>query len=232
MIFLLCIVFYLIGQSIYTGYYLSKSARLIKQPYTGTWELGDKKNPPLTVSIRGDSVGAGVGASSFSTSVAGRIGHALAEKRYVSLSNESVSGYKVKDVLFQSLPQKVPDITILIVSSNDVFRLTPQKEFEEQVTTLLEKYAAHSKKVLIVGPGRLDDAAALPWFVRLFYKQKVGEYSKRIETVAKKFPNVVHVAPLSIEESSKQYGYILAADKFHPNDSGHTFWFDTIQPAL
>jgi hypothetical protein len=49
---------------------------------------------------------------------------------------------------------------------------------------------------------------------------------------AERFDNVIYVNPFEHSSSREDYGYTLAADKFHPNDQGHKYWFDLIIQGL
>lgn len=118
------------------------------------------------------------------------------------------------------------------MSSNNLFRLTNLNKFEKETAKLFEKYSPLAKKILLVGPGRVGDSKAIPFFLRPYYRFQGKKYAEIIKKEVKKFPNVTHINPQEKEASYEKYGYTLAADKFHPNDKGHEFWFDLIVEGL
>lgn len=198
---------------------------------TREFVLVDNSKPSFKLFIDGDSVAAGVGASSFENSVAGRIAAYMSGKYSLHFANSAQSGKRMKGLIDSNLPREKQDLIVLIISSNDLFRLTPIEEFRRETKEVLQRYSPLANRVVIVGPGRLEDAKALPFFIRYFYSKKSNSYEKVISEEVKNYQNVIHVT-FGNAPSTKDYGEILAADKFHPNDSGHKFWFDTIKPAL
>jgi hypothetical protein len=91
--------------------------------------LGDSDKTTFNLFIAGDSVGAGVFASNFENSVAGRVGSHFAKDKYVNFENISKSGNKVRDVLEGPEPTERQDLIVLIVGSNDLFRLSDLNHF-------------------------------------------------------------------------------------------------------
>ena len=172
--------------------------------------------------MAGDSVAAGVGATSLQESVGYKIAMKLSKKYYVNYTNTADSGFKVKDVLDQIAPTK-KDIIVLIVSSNDLLHFTNIKKYEKQVRQMLEKYQKLGKQVIVLGPLRIDTATAVPLFVRPLYYFKGFEYLKVLEREAAKFDNVKHTSSYYFK-STEPYGNIESKDRFHPNDDGHSWY--------
>lgn len=233
LIILAIIVIYVVLQTLYSFYYLNIGGALAKTIYARTVKLGDSKNPQFSIFINGDSVGAGVEATSFENSVAGRLGNYLAEKYYVDFENVSVSGFKMHDVLTSKAPTETKDLIVLIVSSNNLFRFTDLDDFKIDTRAVLAKYSPLAKKLVIVGPGRIIDSQAVPVVFLPFYHLQGPKYAQVIDEAAKKYTNVVHVNPLLHKLDTKIYGKnTSAADKFHPNDEGQRYWFDLIKESL
>ena len=208
------------------------ASKLSETSYARKTILGESNKPLFRLFIAGDSVGAGVGASSFETSVAGRLGEYFAKNYQVEFENVSVSGHKVKDVLNGKIPEEQQDLIILIVGSNNLFRFTDIKQFEKDVEELYVKFSSKGKKVLLIGPGRIFDSSAVPLVIRPVYKYQGQKYAQILSSKSKEFDNVIHVTTFKHQASEKKYGNTLASDKFHPSDSGHEFWFDMIKGGL
>ena len=222
-----------IWEIFYTLYFIKKGKLLSKKVYSGKFEIGNKSKPGINVLISGDSIGAGVGASSFETSVAGRIGHHLSKKNYVSLNNISVSGSRIKHILERLIPEEKQDLTILFISSNDVTRFTKLKSFRHDAEKALEKYSKSSKKLLLVGPGNVALARVLPLFLRLKYTYRIPKYAALLNEVSANFPNITYInstkPPKTLGKYKESY---YSHDMFHPNDRGHEYWFEIVKPYL
>jgi len=227
---LLILVAYLVGQAIFTSYYFFVAKNLSKITETGNNILGDKNNPKLSLYVAGDSVAAGVGATSLQESVGYKIAKELSKKYYVNYTNTAVSGFKVKDVLDQKAPTK-KDIIVLIVSSNDLLHFTNIKMYEQQVQQMLEKYQKLGKQVIVLGPLRLDTATIIPLFLRPLYYFEGLKYLKVLELESAKFNNVRHTSPYYFK-SKEPYGNIESKDRFHPNVDGHSWYANMIIKKL
>lgn len=229
----LTIIFLVIAiQLIYSAYYFKKGRNLAKTTYTGSFNLGNRESPALRVFIGGDSVATGVGASSFETSLAGRIANYLAQEKFIILTNEAVNGSKMEDLTTRHVPSEKQDLIILVVSSNDLFHFTNLQKFEESTRKVLENYSKNANKLIIIGPGRVFDGGAIPLPLRLLYKIRSSKYEAVIGKYAKAHENVIHISPLNPPVDATKYKNSSAGDKFHPNDEGHRFWFDMIKTAL
>lgn len=235
MIFRILLIFVLllfVLQALYSGYFLLRSKSLKTDSFADELELGDKNDPALSLFISGDSVAEGVGATSFMTSVAGRVAEYYAQDHYVSFQNHAISGVTVGEMQAMVKPEKKQDVMVLIVSSNDLFRFTSYDDFEHDIDVLLEQYAPFGKKVIIVGPGRVFDGEALPFFMQYIYKKRAPRYASILQKSIAKYPHVEYVNPSDKYFDNKLTGAETAADRFHPNDSGHDWWFNTFKSEL
>lgn len=229
---LFLILLYSIIQLAYSSYFFSIASRLSKVSYSRKTTLGSSSNPIFRIFVAGDSVGAGVGATSFEKSAAGRIATYFAQKYRVEFENISVSGKKMANLLDDPTPTEKQNLVVLIIGSNNLFRLTNLGRFREATPRVLAKYVPLTEKLIIIGPGRVADSDAIPFVLRPIYKLLGPAYAKTIREAAAKYANAVYVNPLEHSADFKKYGYTLAKDKFHPNDIGHQFWFDLIKTGF
>jgi len=232
MAILTLILFYVVAQAAYTGFHLLKGRKLAKTMYTENTVVGDDSSPNLKVFVGGDSIITGVGASSFEKSTAGQLANYLARNNKVILVNESENGAKMTNVLDGKIPQEKQDIIVLIVSSNDLLRLTNLKNFADATKKVLEKYSKSANKLIIAGPGRVFHPSIIPMPLKLIYKLKAPKYASIITEEARKYPNVVYINPLKPPVDFSKYADVYSSDRFHPNDEGHKLWFDMIKTAL
>lgn len=217
---------YVVVQAAYSGYYFKITGELTKTKYTQDVNLGGENEPILKVFMSGDSIAAGVGASSFETSTAGRLANFLARGNNLIFINEAKSGTKMADLLDLPAPKEKQDLIILIVSSNDLFSLTNLDDFERSTEKVLEKYSRLGKKLIIPEPGNVSAAPALPLPLRLIYKIQRPKYVAIMAQTTSKYPNIVY-----IKHGLPKKG-TFASDKFHPNDKGHKVWFEGIKDAI
>jgi len=232
MFFYLLIGFLVIFQVFYSGFYFLKAKALSKQTFTGNFEVGEKGKPEFTIVVEGDSVGAGVGAKDFSETLVGRLANFYSKNYFVKIANNSKSGAKISNLKVSETPNNNPNLLLLVIGSNDLFRFTKLDEFEKSTTEVLEKFAPSAKKIVLIGPGRVYDATAIPILFRPIYKLKADSYSKILAKTAAKYPNVIYVNPTNTTKKPSDYGHTLASDNFHPNGNGYSFWFDLVKEAL
>lgn len=221
-----------LAQVLYSLYFLRQATTLNENIYVESAKLGFAGDPEFKLFVSGDSIAAGVGAGSFEKSVSGRLGEFLAKDKHVTFTSEAQVGAKMANLLNSPLPLAKQDLVVLIVSSNDLFRFTDLGKFEDSTEKVLAKYSQLGKKLIIVGPGRVFDATAIPVILKPIYKNRGQKYAKIIAKVALNYPNIRHVSPLSPVKNLPTYGKTLSSDNFHPNDEGHRFWFDLIKTAL
>ena len=79
-IFLILVIFATLGYIAYTYWGIKRAYSLAGITYTSPCELGDSSAKKMRLLIAGDSIGTGVGATSFEASVAGRISSHLANR--------------------------------------------------------------------------------------------------------------------------------------------------------
>lgn len=223
------ILLYTVLQTIYTGYYSMQARKLNQTSWSGKRELGEKTKPVFRLFIAGDSVGAGVGSTSFETSLAGRLANYFAQDHFVHYENVAVTGDRMANLVNRPVPNEIQDLTVLIVSSNDHFRFVNYKDFEESTKKVFERYASKSKRLIIIGPGNIAEPRTIPLVVKPIYYFRGPKYAEILNRNSATFENITHVNPLKPPEGLPNYGHTYAADNFHPNDEGHRFWFDMIR---
>ena len=231
-IILLLILLHALIDMLYSGYYFKKSKILAKKPYNKSIVSGTRLKPTLKILIVGDSISAGVGASSFDKSFPALIANHLGKNYHVLLKNLSVSGSRIASLLFRPAHEK-QDLIVIIIASNDLLHFTKLEEFEKDASKVMEKYSKLCKKLIITGPGNISISPAIPYFLKPFYRARARKYAGILERTASKFKNVVYVDSISPKDNLPKYDNSCnAEDKFHPNDKGHKFWFDMVKSEL
>ncbi len=231
-IILVVILIYVVFQTLWTWRYFAIGKKLSQVSFARKIALGDKSKPIFKLFIAGDSVGAGVGSSSFEKSVAGLLAENFAKDHFVQFENISVSGDKVSDVLAGLTPTEKQDLIVLIVSSNNLFHLTSLSEFRKEAVELFKKFSPLGDKVILIGPGKIADSSAIPLIAKPVYLVQGPKYAEILKNEAKNYTNIVYVNPLEHKVEISKYGNTFATDNFHPNDSGHKYWFDLISSGF
>ncbi|MBI2581485.1 hypothetical protein HYV85_06835 [Candidatus Woesearchaeota archaeon] len=217
---------YSVAQLLFSAYFFLKSSQLTKQSFAGQTEHGNKTKPKLKLFLAGDSVAAGVGASSFNASIGGRIASALAKENHVIFTNAAKSGSRMVDMT--DVPREKQDVMVLFIASNDLYHFTSLRKFENDTEAAVERYSKLADKVIIVGPADVAGATAIPLIMKSLYNLQWQKYAAIMRTAAAKHPNMAYVYPAEHKAKLRTYGHTEADDGFHPNDNGHRFWADLI----
>lgn len=226
------LIFFLVFfiELIHTFYSLNNGIELSEKTFTSQISNINQSKPFLNILFLGDSIGAGVGAEKLEETAYYKFSDYLSNYFSINISNKAVSGNKVEDLLDDEIlisNQKF-NLTIMIISSNDLFRFTPKEEFESNVEKLFSSYLNISNKIIILGPGRVFEVSGIPFFMKPLYKARSSFYGDTITNISYKYSNIFHVNPLKNIPVGEFYD-IEAKDNFHPNNQGHTYWFELIK---
>lgn len=230
--FLIILVLFL-AYIAYFSYKIKKAYSLAEITYTQNSKLGKKSNKRLKLLILGDSLGTGVGASSFKTSVVGRVANSISKKYFVILTNASLNGSKIGDLLKRKVPKEKQDLIVIFISTNNVLRFTDLKDFGANAIKVIEKYSKLTKKLILIGPANVGQAKILPLPLRLINLYRAPKYATILSKVSKKFKNVAYINSLKPPKFLGKYKYkYYSSDKLHPNDEGHSYWFEMVKGYL
>jgi lysophospholipase L1-like esterase len=232
MLILAVLLVYIVGQFMYSRYYSKQAGRLTKTVYTDAATLGQSGNH-LDMLVVGDSLGAGIGASSFETSLAGRVASHLAEGNKVTVTNNSRSGARMADLMNTPAPART-DVTVLVISSNDLLHFTDLRQFRVTTEQVIERYAANAKQLVVIGPGNIGGTAGIiPPPMRPVYRYRHGKYAAILREVSAPYDHVTYIDPVNEVPQGKVYGpTVSSVDKFHLNDEGYRYWADLVIAAL
>jgi len=137
-IIFILIISFLLWELFYSLYFFKKGKILSQNTHIKNIEIGNKSKTKLKLLVAGDSIGAGVGASSFETSVAGRTANYLSKNYFVISKNISVNGHKIKNLLTNKITNERYNLTIIFISSNDALKFIDLKEFEIDTNKTLQ----------------------------------------------------------------------------------------------
>lgn len=230
-LFIILIIF--LVDILYTLNSLYQGSKLSQNTHTQDIIINNS-NPQLNVLFTGDSIAAGIGADNLNDTAYFKFTNSLSSTYSINATNNAVSGYKVKDLLIDTnnknnntQKSKQYNLTIMIISSNDLFKFTSKDEFKQNSEILIQQYLKQTEKLIIIGPGRVFQTSGIPLILKSVYKIRSDFYGETLTQISNNYSNVFHVNPLE-DLPVENYENIEARDNFHPNNLGHTYWFNLI----
>lgn len=191
------------------------------------------KNPAKRVLVVGDSLAAGVGASTPSHSIAGLLSQ---DFPFADITNFSVSGSKIKDVLktLQSSKDLGYDLILIQVGGNDVVQFTPIETATSDMDELLKIAKTKSSKVIFYTSGSVGFAPIFMPPVSWIYTYRTTKLYSALKKAADD-NSVTYVDLLYTKENDpfkNDVDEYYANDYFHVSDAGYKFWYEKIKPHL
>ena len=171
----------------------------------------------------GDSIIAGVGASTLSRALVGRTAMALANARHCSVSWRALgeSGYdsnKILQLLAPQLPAVGFDYIIVSVGVNDITGLTSIRNWRRNLKALLYKLQAHSPDALIAVAGMppMHAFPLLPQPLRAAFGMRARVFDEVAKAVIVEQERSLHI-PLDFEPDPSGF----APDGYHPSEESY-----------
>jgi len=194
---------------------------------------------PLHLVVLGDSTVAAPGLPSVDTNWTRQVAARMADRYRVKITSLAVSGSKVRDLLDGQLSQAVklrPDVVLVAVGANDVFRFVPKESFRRDLDRLVGRLVDVAPVVMLSGVG---DLGTIPRFLPpldRFYKERARRFDGVHQSVAEKY-GVAKVHQWGEAAEVFRTGKdVFAADLFHASEVGHAVWADvaweTLKPVL
>jgi lysophospholipase L1-like esterase len=191
---------------------------------------------PLTYVVMGDSTAAGQGAPQ-AAGIAPRTATTLGQTRQVTLTNVGVSGATMADVLAEQAPvvEKLkPDLVLIAASANDVTKLTSTRTVARQLNETVDRLVAANCNVKIVVIGSPDFGGVHRFQQPL--RTIAGWRSRQMTATVRRVATDRQLTFAPIAEATgpafRKDPSLLAADKFHPNETGYGLWVPVLETAL
>ncbi len=171
----------------------------------------------------GDSIIAGVGASTLQNALVGQTALGLAEKlscriEWGAIGKIGATTKKVEEALLPQLPNYEADFIALSVGVNDVTSLLTLPKYEKNLHRILTALEQHSPKAVIgvAGIPPLRGFPLLPTPLRSLIGLRGDSFDEVIERVIKKHPRTVRV-PLDFEPAPHKF----SPDGYHPSEESY-----------
>ena len=205
-------------------------------------DLGSAVLPTQTndypVVILGDSLAAGVGASTPETGFGPLLFSEVVKKHpNASLHNFSQSGATTADVVNDQLPRlglvSNPKLVVLIVGTNDIVQQLKPTEFEGNWQLLLHAVVMSPQQTLIFTIPKFAATPAVPDSLKKQADAQTVSYNSYITKSLAPFPSVQVLDFYTLSFNNLQPGsHLLSNDQFHPNDEGYARIRDAAVPFL
>lgn len=183
--------------------------------------IGDGE--PVRLLAIGDSIIAGVGASSYANALIGQTASALATSRGCRVLWQAlgVSGYDAARVLGRLVPRLPPescDYIVLSVGVNDITGLTSIRRWRRSLSLILQELQAHSPDAVIAVAGMppLHGFPLLPQPLRALFGMRARVFDDAASKVVDEYANALHV-PLDFEPEPDRF----APDGYHPSEESY-----------
>jgi lysophospholipase L1-like esterase len=181
----------------------------------------------VRVSVAGDSLALGIGASDSSRGFAFDLFRRIdAERPGSEVSNLAIGGTTAADVERLEVPRLAathPDVVLLEVGANDAVRRRSAASFSRDFSSLvrvLHRVVPHAQIIIFNVP----DIAVSPIFenaAKPKLRRLVAEYNLTVATAARRIgAPVVDLYTIS-ERARHDIDRFFSADLFHPSDAGH-----------
>ena len=197
-------------------------------PYTQKLE-----KPRLSVLFLGDSTAVGTGAAQPSQSTAGYFGRDFPD---AEIDNVSRNGKKIHELLIElkDATFKQYDLVVIQIGGNDIMRLTPLKNVQEDLVGVLQYVSRFGRHVVILHSGNVGIAPIFYWPFDVI----LAERSKSVRAIYRKCANesgVVYVDLFSERNNDlflKDIKRYYSGDLLHPSAEGYRFWYQRIRESL
>ena len=198
------------------------------------------KGQPIRVLILGDSAAAGVGASSQSTALAGRLVGELAADFTVHWRLLAESGLTTRDLIARLAdhPGEAFDVVIVSIGVNDVIAGSRTRTWTDALSRLLDRLAADfgGRHVLLSALPPMHRFTALPpmhrfpalpqplrWCVGL----RAGRFNHELKRFAQRDGRCT-VVDLNYPRDPAY----LASDRFHPGEPAYRHWAEVVARSI
>jgi acyl-CoA thioesterase-1 len=181
--------------------------------------------PPIAITVLGDSLALGTGASDSSRGFTFDVYHSLAITHPRSeITNYAIGGSTAADVLrLQAgrLRERNADFVIVCVGGNDVARGVDPESFARSYDALLAAVRRHAARAHLIAVG-VPDVSISPLFAdHADLIRRLAVEDDRAARAAAAKHGAAYVDLFAITNGMRDPATFLSADRFHPSDSGH-----------
>lgn len=197
---------------------------------------GDPALPRVVVGCAGDSTLTGPGLDHPEQTWVRVAARSVAHERHVIVHSYAVGGSCLADVLDHQLDALLaakPDVAVIAVGSNDVFRLTQLGALEAGFRILVAALGERVPRVVIGGVGDLGALVRVPSPLSSVITMRARTVDRIIRRACERRANVRYVDVSCADGAFRAAGRrVFTADLFHPNHLGHELWAGVAGPVV
>jgi lysophospholipase L1-like esterase len=192
--------------------------------------------PPIAITVLGDSLALGTGASDTSHGFAFDLYRDIATRHPGSeITSDAIGGSIAADVLrlqVGRLRERRADCIIVCVGGNDVARGIDPASFARSYDALLGAVRRAAPRAQIIAVG-VPDVSISPLFAdHAAAIQRLAKEDDRAARAAAAAHGAAYVDLLGVTRRMRDAATFLSADRFHPSDAGHAVIAAAVRPVL
>ncbi len=194
-----------------------------------------RASSPVRMSVLGDSLAFGTGASDPRNALAFRVYAAvLADRPGSEVTNQAIGGTRVADIARLEVPQldARADLVLVIAGGNDVIRHTPLAQFARDERRLLAAIRLRAPHARIVVCG-VPDVARSPLFADSFASTEAASRgADRIVRQESARVRAWFVDLFAFTHARVADPEFFSSDDFHPSDAGYAELAGVVVPIV
>jgi lysophospholipase L1-like esterase len=182
----------------------------------------------------GDSIIAGVGASTLEKALVGQTASALAisvnsQIDWTVIGKIGITSKGILEKLIPELPKHEAEFIFLSAGVNDITSLARTRDFRKSMHRLIDALEQHSPSAVIAVAGipPLRGFPLLPQPLRALLGLRGISFDDVVKDVAQQYQRVVYV-PLSFDPSPEKF----SSDGFHPSEASYREYADIVAAQL
>lgn len=237
-IIVIVIIVAIIGIYLNRAYaYIYSRFELIKAPLATNYmteKPASEKAAPITYVAIGDSLTAGIGASSVSSSLPALLAEKLKTQRgvQVSVKNLGVPGATSLNLVTKSildLSQYNPQIVTIFIGTNDIHNFVPLDVFKKNLLTIINSIKQTTKAdIYLINIPYLGAADLVFPPYDIYFEAQLRQYNTVIDEVTQETNvNLIDLYTAS-EKPLRADQKLYSIDRFHPSDNGYALWANLI----
>ena len=181
------------------------------------------KGAPISLLAIGDSIIAGVGASTYDKALVGTTSRAISDLtnksvRWHAIGQIGATSQKVQKRLFHRVKEENYDVIVVSVGVNDVTALVRSHHWRKHLAALIDKLHDRSPKAVmaIAGIPPLWGFPLLPAPLKYILGIRAKTFDRIIREVANQRAYAIHV-PLDFKPEAHKF----SKDGYHPSESSY-----------
>lgn len=181
----------------------------------------------------GDSLTAGVGATSSEDSFPHKLGEAIARSgRSVELMNLGVPAASTQNLIDSQLQKAVsadPDLVTVLIGTNDMQNLVSRKTFESNVERIADQLKSKTRaRIILINLPYLGTDDLITWPFNWIYRFRITEFNNILKKIAEsKGLSFIDLNKATKDQSARRSDY-YSIDEFHPSAKGYKQWSEVI----